>query len=100
MLLCLTEAQVVNAVFVGLGSDLHLSALFPLWNKAEAQDWRSRSELAALPCNIIDGDTLDDSYQCSLVLFCRPCVCLSTCFFVFFHGDIFQSQIPGILTPD
>lgn len=38
MLQCLTEAQVVDAVFVGLGADLHLLALFFLWNKAEPLD--------------------------------------------------------------
>lgn len=48
MLLCLTEAQVVAAVFVGLGADSHLLAVFFLWNKAEPLDQHSSFKLTAL----------------------------------------------------
>lgn len=104
MLLC-SGVQMVNVVFVALDA-LHLSTTLLFWNNAEprsscccccsAPPPHSESKRAALFFILVRRIKL-----CTIsfgVLRFSFIGCIFVC--LTFYGDVFQAQIPGILTPD
>lgn len=104
MLLCLTEVQMVNVVFVA--SDmLHLSTLFLFRNNAELHS--SCYYCLALPlhseskCAVLSLILVHHIKLCTISLGVLRFSFIGSIFVCLtFYGNIFQAQIPGILTPD
>lgn len=94
----------VNVVFVALDT-LHLSTLLLFWNNAEPHS--SCYYCLALPlysefkCAVLSFTLVHHIKLCTIsfgVLRFSFIGCVFVC--LTFYGDVFQAQIPGILTPD